>query len=81
MLFWHAEKTKIAKSFGPCQPAQTAQADMGRYISQMHEAPIAQRATNVFFSVENCQSHELDEILDKTKLKAFADDKFKEKQK
>ena len=24
------------KSFGPCQPARTAQADMGRYFSQMH---------------------------------------------
>ena len=35
MDIWHAEILKIAKSFGPCQPAQTAQADMGRYFSQI----------------------------------------------
>ena len=30
---------KIAKSFDPCQPARTSQADMNRYFSQMHETP------------------------------------------
>ena len=30
----------MAKSFGSCQPAQTAQADiMNRYFSQMHQTP------------------------------------------
>ena len=30
------KKLPIAKSFGPCQPARTAQADMGRNFLQMH---------------------------------------------
>ena len=34
VILWHAENLKIAKSFGPCQPARTAQADMRRYFSQ-----------------------------------------------
>ena len=33
-----AENFEKAKSFDPCQPARTAQADMGRYFSQMHQA-------------------------------------------
>ena len=37
--YWHClrqmpQKFKIAKSFGPRQPARTAQADVGRYFSQ-----------------------------------------------
>ena len=31
---------KLAKSFDPYQPARNAQADMGRYFSQMHQAPL-----------------------------------------
>ena len=38
MALFHEENLKIAKSFGPCQPARTAQADTGRYFSQMHYA-------------------------------------------
>ena len=40
MVLWYAENLKIAKSFDPCQPARIAQADMGRYFSQMHEHPL-----------------------------------------
>ena len=29
-------KRKMAESFGPCQPARTAQADVSRYFPQMH---------------------------------------------
>ena len=35
--FFDVQKNlKIAKSFGPCQPARTAQADKGQYFSKMH---------------------------------------------
>ena len=30
------KKLSIAKNFGPCQPAWTAQADVGRYLLQMY---------------------------------------------
>ena len=36
MVLWHAERLKTAKSFGPCQPAQSAQADMCRYFLQLY---------------------------------------------
>ena len=32
----HTDILKIAKSFGPCQPARNAQADMGGYFSEMN---------------------------------------------
>ena len=32
----HEEKTPIAKCIDLAQPARTAQADLGRYILQMH---------------------------------------------
>ena len=38
-IFSHAKVLKIAKRFGSCQPARTAQADMSRYFSQMQSAP------------------------------------------
>ena len=36
-LEWSSDiqKLKDSESFGPCQPARTAQADMGRYFSQL----------------------------------------------
>ena len=34
--FEHAKYLRIAKSFGPHQPARIAQADVDRYFSQMH---------------------------------------------
>ena len=37
-LSFEQKKIRIAKSFGPCQPARIAQADMGQYFSQMHLA-------------------------------------------
>ena len=42
LWFSHAERLKTAKGFGQCQPAYTAQADMGRYFSQMHGAALSQ---------------------------------------
>ena len=39
LYFDMKKKFKIANRFGPCQPARTAQADMGRNFSQTHEAP------------------------------------------
>ena len=39
VVLWHAENSKIAKSFGPCQPAQ---ADKSRYFSQINEASFSQ---------------------------------------
>ena len=39
IVFCHAEDLKMAKSFGPCQPERNAQADMGRYFSQVHKTP------------------------------------------
>ena len=41
MALSQTENSKISKSFGPCQPARTAQADIGRYVLQMHLAPFS----------------------------------------
>ena len=46
----------IAKSFGPCQPARTAQTDMGRYISQCHQAPFFHRTWLISVVVNNLNS-------------------------
>ena len=32
-VLWHAENLHMTKSFDPCQPAQSAQADMSRYFT------------------------------------------------
>ena len=39
-FFARQQFSKKVKSFGPCQPAQTAQDDMGQYFSQIHYAPL-----------------------------------------
>ena len=49
MIHYHAENPKLAKSFGPCQPAWTAQADVGRYFSQMRVAPLFMEQGSIIF--------------------------------
>ena len=42
MVLGLVENSNIAKSFDPCQPAQSAQADMCRNFSQMYKAAFSQ---------------------------------------
>ena len=42
MVLRHAKDSETAKDFGPCQPAQTAQADMGQNLSLLHLVPFSQ---------------------------------------
>ena len=41
----------IAKGFVPGQPARTAQADLNRNCSQMHQAPFSQIMPHTFFFI------------------------------
>ena len=45
----HVENLKVAKNIDPCQPAQSAQADMCRYFSHIQQAPFAQGMYPVLF--------------------------------
>ena len=50
--FRQADHLNKKKSFGPCQPARTAQADMDRYFSQMQKASFSQIMTQIEMSHE-----------------------------
>ena len=45
-----AENLKIEKSFGPCQPEQTAQADVGRYFFCKDIESSSSQSKNYFIS-------------------------------
>ena len=44
MAVRHEDNLKTAKSFGPRQPARTAQADMGRYFFRKYIKPAFHKA-------------------------------------
>ena len=52
MIICHAENYMITKCFDPRQPARTAQADVSRYISQMHQAtPFTQNTAHRYVAL------------------------------
>ena len=49
----------FVKSIDPSQPAQSAQADMGRYFSQILQAPFSTSTTCIYCVQKNCHFQDI----------------------